>query len=270
MREQAVVSVPLSGSSPALLLSQFLQLPTEKQDKVLGFFDFKSAEAGEGDGELMAKLIRIVEFNSIQLYEEGETPSKNLYLNASLLNHSCKPNLVWYPEQGHIVVRVLAQVSKGSELTVCYFPTPIAGYTRGFGCPTLAQRRLLLQAFHFLCHCSLCLARDPEEDVRRAEFQQLDRQQESDGHLGNQLENARRKLELVEEIGGPDIFLSLVDCWKLSEFVSDQSAGADVQLKNLSRLYRERVENIADILGPAAREAVSRFKAVTLHAMEDA
>ena len=97
---------------------------------------------------------------------------------------------------------MLKPVRKGGELTVCYFPCPLAGYTRGEGCPTRDQRRRLLEPYRFHCLCTLCLVVNDLEERKREQFQELDRRQEGGGSLGQQLENARSKLSLVQSIGG--------------------------------------------------------------------
>lgn len=263
LREKPIISLPTSQEDPLKLLKLFTALPSLHKNRVLEFYDFMGKDTCEDSAELMAKLVRIVKFNSIKS-EEDEEPSKNLYFSASLINHSCAPNLVWYPEQGHLVARLLVPVRKGGELTVCYFPCPLARYTRGEGCPTRDQRRRLLAPYRFHCRCALCLVDDDLEERRREQFQELDRRQEVGGSLVQQLENARSKLSLVESIGGQEVFIALVDCWKLSEFLSAQLEDASGELEVESRLYRERAEVLADILGPAAREVLQRFSRVYL------
>jgi hypothetical protein len=98
IREKPIISLLVSQADPLVLFKLFSALPSRQKKTVLVFYDFMGHDSCEEEADLMKKLVRIVEFNSIKM-EEDEEPRKNLYALASLINHSCVPNLVWYPEQ---------------------------------------------------------------------------------------------------------------------------------------------------------------------------
>ena len=190
-----------------LLLATFHQLSPGRREALLAI----PGTQLPGDEELVTRLARIVDVYSIRSVE-GQGVRRNLYQQASLINHSCEPNMVWYPLQGHIVVRVVREVVRGEELTVSYTPTHLAAYTRGTACPTLQQRRALLAPYRFTCACRLCLEGGPAEEGAREVFQvlqrwtvvsgqwtALDSELEAAASLNHQLEIARRKLEESED-----------------------------------------------------------------------
>ena len=98
IREKPIISLLVGQGDPLVLFKLFSALPSLQKKRVLDFYDFMGNDTCEEEADLMRKLVRIVEFNSIKM-EEDEEPKKNLYASASLINHSCVPNLVWYPEQ---------------------------------------------------------------------------------------------------------------------------------------------------------------------------
>ena len=139
------------------LLADFLDTSKDTQETILQLQDLlEVAEDLTDKNQLIAKLKRIVEVNSIVSHEDGKELNKILYLTASLLNHDCRPNLAWYPVEGRIVVKVLRRVEKGEEMTVSYFAESVRTYQRGEGCPTWRQRKEKLVKYRFDCRCKLC------------------------------------------------------------------------------------------------------------------
>ena len=139
------------------LLAEFFNTSKDTQDKILQLHDLlEVAEDLTDENQLIDKMKRIVEVNSIVSYEVGNEVTKNLYLTASLLNHDCKPNLAWHPVEGRIVVKVLRKVEKGEELTVSYIAESVRTFKRGEGCPTWRQRKEKLVKYRFDCGCNLC------------------------------------------------------------------------------------------------------------------
>ena len=251
LKEAPILALPLLGpqATRELLLATFHQLSPGRREALLAI----PGTQLPGDEELVTRLARIVDVYSIRSVE-GQGVRRNLYQQASLINHSCEPNMVWYPLQGHIVVRVVREVARSEELTVSYIPTHLAAYTRGTACPTLQQRRALLAPYRFTCACRLCSEGGPAEEGAREVFQVLDRELEAAASLNHQLEIARRKLEVAERIGGQCVFLALVDCWKLTELVEGEEGGEEL---------RARAARMAEMLGPEAQEVMARMAAVS-------
>lgn len=250
LREAPFLTLPLLGlqHTRAMLLATYHQLSQGGKEALLAIPGIELA----GDEDLGGRLAGILEVYSIRSVE-NQGVRRNLYQQASLINHSCEPNMVWYPLQGHIVVRVVREVARGEELTVSYIPAHLAAYTRGNACPTLHQRRALLTPYRFTCACRLCLEGGPEEEEVREVFQALDRELEAAPSLDHQLGIARRKLEVAERIGGQCVFLALVDCWKLAELVEGEGAALEP---------RARATRMAGMLGPEAEEVMARMAAV--------
>jgi len=246
------------------LMTDFLNHSKETQMKILKLHDFMdTAEDTSDQNKVLAKLKRIVEVNSIVTFESGEEATKNVYLTASLLNHDCHPNLAWHPVQGKIVIRVLRSVQKGEELTVSYYAQSVGTYLRGEGCPTFRQRREKLVRYRFDCQCSICQEEGVDDD-KREEFQALDLAQEENESkgIGELLGIAERKLELARELDDQVIFLALIDCWKLSQFVADSCE--DLAVAQQAALYKTEAAKFANILGPCAVQAFSRFDCLQL------
>jgi len=133
LREAPLLTLPLLGlqHTRAMLLATYHQLSQGGREALLAIPGTELA----GDEDLGGRLAGILEVYSIRSVE-GQGVRRNLYQQASLINHSCEPNMVWYPLQGHIVVRVVREVTRGEELTVSYILAHLAAFTRGNACPT--------------------------------------------------------------------------------------------------------------------------------------
>eukprot|EP00092_Neocalanus_flemingeri_P017534 GFUD01018969.1.p1 GENE.GFUD01018969.1~~GFUD01018969.1.p1 ORF type:complete len:340 (-),score=124.94 GFUD01018969.1:139-1158(-) len=267
IREDPVLVVSRQRPNYDKLLADFLNLSKETRIGILKLYDFvNTAEDLSDQNKMIAKLKRIVEINSIETFEADQEATKNVYLTASLLNHDCKPNLAWHPVQGKIVVNVLRRVEKGEELTVSYFVQSVGTYERGEGCPTFIQRRERLVRYRFDCQCSICLEEGVADDHKRREFQMLDLAQEgteSQG-IGELLSIAERKLELAQELDDQVIFLALIDCWKLSQFVADLTDSEDLAVAHQVAQYKAEAAKFAHILGPCAVQAFNKFDCLQL------
>lgn len=242
------------------LMGDFLNHSSEIQMKILNLYDFvEEVEDLKTTNKLLVKLKRIVDINSIETFEAGEEATKNIYLTASLLNHDCRPNLAWHPVKGRIVLNVLRSVVKGEELTVSYFAQAIGSYQRGEGCPTFNQRKEKLRRYRFECKCSVCREEEGVVDIKRNEFQALDLAQEGTESrgLGELLDIAETKLDLAKELDDQMIFLALIDCWKLSQFLA-LSCG-DLEISEQSDQFKTEAVKYAKILGPCAVEAFNKF-----------
>ena len=148
-------------------------------------------------------------------------------------------------------------------------------YQRGEGCPTFGQRKEKLVRYRFDCQEVITEIRkeyskliitlqEGEDDEKRKEFQALDLSQdetESKG-IGELLGIAERKLELARELDDQVIFLALIDCWKLSQFVADSCE--DLAVAQQAALYKTEAAKFANILGPCAVQAFSRFDCLQL------
>jgi len=107
--------------------------------------------------EEFIKFTMVIRFNSVELQpaaQDGNGPGANhghgLFEIACRMNHSCKPNCVWFTTQDgkSKEVRAISTIGKGEELTVDYSGNALDA--------TPARRDDILQTKGFLCNCERC------------------------------------------------------------------------------------------------------------------
>ncbi|KXX78175.1 SET domain-containing protein 5 [Madurella mycetomatis] len=76
--------------------------------------------------------------------------SCGLFLEASRINHACRPNAQqsWNDDSGFLTVHVLRDICVGSEITI--------SYTSGVAMAYIERQRHLREGFYFVCACELC------------------------------------------------------------------------------------------------------------------
>mmetsp|Transcript_26946 Transcript_26946/g.74065 ORF Transcript_26946/g.74065 Transcript_26946/m.74065 type:complete len:499 (-) Transcript_26946:2063-3559(-) len=109
--------------------------------------------------EEFVQFTMVIKFNSVELQpaaQDGTGPGNSkghgLFETACKMNHSCKPNCVWFTTQDGISkeVRAISTIYEGEELTVDY---------NGSLLDATSQRRDdLFQTRGFLCNCDRCAA----------------------------------------------------------------------------------------------------------------
>jgi len=116
--------------------------------------------------EEFIKFTMVIRFNSVELQpaaQDGNGPGTSyghgLFETACRMNHSCKPNCVWFTTQDgkSKEVRAISTIRKGEELTVDYSGNTLEA--------TPARRDDILQTKGFLCQCSRCSA--THDDTRQ-------------------------------------------------------------------------------------------------------
>ena len=101
-----------------------------------------------------------------------------LYLNRSLINHSCAPNSAVgsadVPKEGEdniVIARAIKNISKGEEISIFYqFDlSPMIPSYKIFGCNAQDRMRIIKDEFDFDCKCSVCSGnvRDQEDIIRK-------------------------------------------------------------------------------------------------------
>jgi hypothetical protein len=74
---------------------------------------------------------------------------RGLFARASRLNHSCRPNCVWFHSSaGNRVVRLVLPLEQGEEFTIDYIESRMV--------PRVERRRLLQKSKSFMCECKRC------------------------------------------------------------------------------------------------------------------
>lgn len=101
--------------------------------------------------EETAKVSIILALNSLAGFnpETGQKSYVRLYLNGSLVNHSCDPNTKCGSLGSSIHYITIRPVRKGEEITFDYNQWPKRPNFR-------ARRKIILERFSFICACSLC------------------------------------------------------------------------------------------------------------------
>ena len=119
--------------------------------------------------------------------------SGGLFLEASLINHSCQHNSqnTWNENIRRLTIHALQDIREGEEITITYLPTT----------PAYAERqRFLQEKFKFDCKCELCLLPRTERecsDTRLREIQAIDKAIGSYFWGGLELEMALNLLHTV-------------------------------------------------------------------------
>jgi len=109
--------------------------------------------------EEFIQFTMVIHFNSVELQpaaQDGKGPGTSyghgLFETAGKMNHSCKPNCVWFTTQDgkSKEIRAISTISKGEELTVDYYGNTMDA--------TPARRDDIIQTKGFLCECERCAA----------------------------------------------------------------------------------------------------------------
>ena len=230
-------------------------------------------DADEQEELVLAKLVRIFGVNGIEWELFGEDVSLDLFLKASLLNHSCSPNVVlWNTSMSSVETKgkLLRKVVKGEELTICYYNSSFADVN---SCLTKEQRKeKLLAQYGFECLCDICKEGNIEDENLRKEFQQMrTNQQLKDemlkilsqskfemglGKCQQQLEEllaiAKRKEEIAKIVDSYAVFNSLALCWGLSQCIA--FVQKDQEAREQATRYNKEFGEWAQIMGPEAVE----------------
>ena len=157
------------------LLTDFKSKNKETRMEILKLLrNHPNNDADEQEELVLAKLVRIFGVNGIEWELFGEDVSLDLFLKASLLNHSCSPNVVlWNTSMSSVETKgkLLRKVVKGEELTICYYNSSFADVN---SCLTKEQRKeKLLAQYGFECLCDICKEGNIEDENLRKEFQQM-------------------------------------------------------------------------------------------------
>ena len=233
------------------------------------------------DEELVAKLVRILDVNGMIKVVAGQVMSRNIYLQASLLNHSCRANVViWHTKSSVETIQVgklLRKVEKGEELTMSYysFRTDEPDFST-----RLLRKEKLLQIKGFECLCDVCKEENIDDEKLRKEFQQL----MSDYQLSMEMYNiamqakhgagvdkfdkcfqqymdllaiAKRKLVIAKIVNSYAVYDVLVLCWQLSQVIA---VGKDQKACEQVVQYKKEVDVFAKIFVPEVVEATRKLE----------
>ncbi|KAJ5305142.1 uncharacterized protein N7443_004802 [Penicillium atrosanguineum] len=95
--------------------------------------------------------------------ERGVDYGLGIYPRATIINHSCIPNVTWKPDNdGRMVLTTSRDLAAGDECFICYFDP--CKYV-----DVKARQKLLQENFLFSCHCDRCTQEQAEEVYSRLE-----------------------------------------------------------------------------------------------------
>jgi len=270
LTEQPVLTVDTKKPDHDKLLTDFQSKNKETRMEILKFNDHPNNDADDQDQDVLSKLVRIFRVNSMVKRLDGKEVSINLYLKASLLNHSCSPNVVLWDTRSRVETilkgKLLRKVVKGEELTISYYNS----HPADDGCLTKEQRKeKLLVKYGFECLCDICKEENIEDENLRKEFQEMKTHQQlidemlkiASQAMGiekfqQQFEEllviAKRKVEIAKVVDSNAVFDYLTTCWSLSQYIA--AVKKDQEAREQAAQYKEEVDVWAKIMGPEAVE----------------
>ncbi|XP_012276058.1 SET and MYND domain-containing protein 4 isoform X2 [Orussus abietinus] len=101
------------------------------------------------NGHAITKLNLTAFSNDTIASETQERIATGIYTSASMMNHSCDPNIVHSFHGRFLIVKAARDISVGGEVFNCYGP-----HFRRM--PTSERRNHLKLQYHFLCKCEPC------------------------------------------------------------------------------------------------------------------
>ncbi|CAM1503773.1 Fc.00g013640.m01.CDS01 [Cosmosporella sp. VM-42] len=142
---------------PATPEEQFDDLNEGDKKRVLSLYNFR-----EDKGPLKG----IIFTNAIPLH--GRYPECGLFIEASRINHACKPNTLhtWDSETDKLVTYAMRDIEEGEEIT--------SSYISGFA-PFAYRKRHLKEIFGFDCQCGLCSLSPDERAVSDLRTRKINR-----------------------------------------------------------------------------------------------
>jgi hypothetical protein len=109
-----------------------------------------------------SQLIRRIHTNGFTISDgEQNNIGVGLYLSASVINHSCRPNVIqtfWLRSQKPPMLQltVVTPIQVGEEMTISYCDSSM---------PRLDRRGALLQEYSFICNCHFCQDTNLDDDI---------------------------------------------------------------------------------------------------------
>jgi hypothetical protein len=100
-------------------------------------------------GRRYSPFLGVMRTNMLPLSDDDEG-NGGLFVEASRINHSCRPNAqcTWNANLGCITVHAIHNIETGSEITI--------SYVSGASMDHMERRQYLMEGFYFQCQCELC------------------------------------------------------------------------------------------------------------------
>ena len=149
----------MSSGPVESLKTQVENLPTEAKSQ---FYKLTAPDTNTQMNTVISILANRNNYNSeaIKLFMGNALTNRkgnysSLYLNLSLVNHSCAPNAVEgeesYDQVPHYELRAIKDISRGEEINTCYISN-----IKRFGVGLQRRKAGIKQEMDFDCACSVC------------------------------------------------------------------------------------------------------------------
>ena len=111
------------------------------------------------DYQLLDQLFCRFVINHFDILSYSKTRSEpigsGLYIEPSVLNHSCQPNAATIYFGTTLVLKAIKPIKRGEEITICYVDLEM---------DRIERQKLLKNSFYFECQCIRCESNDFEVD----------------------------------------------------------------------------------------------------------
>jgi len=226
------------------MLHKFFKLTREKQADVLSLHDPEGSVKDDSESATGAKLKRIFDENYNAVTGPFYGTTYQLFINASLINHSCNPNsfLVMGTENvPHPFAKLITfvEVKKGEELTQNYYYTGLM--TKQFGWLKYYDRQMVIkQDYNFDCKCENCL-KGCKPDLLREQHRFLDTMIEENKKKSKPcFALAEKKLQLGRLFDNGLMFDDMIDCFVASskeKHLSVEIFEKDIKYKSEFKIF---------------------------------
>jgi len=245
LKENAVLALDRKLSDDdqeRLMRYELLKLTPEIQAQIL---DLHDPEDKKMDRDMGAKVKRIVQKNHLDV--EGEIGTTfHLFLNSSMINHSCNPNSEivagseseFEPKQCVKVITYI-DIKKGEEITVNYYFSRMEAFLCELGefddvrvgyLKYHERQQIMNQRYKFYCKCEICLMGSHTDSLREQH-----RQLEGMIEIVKKIDKpyfvlAEKKLQLGKLFDNGLLFKDLFDC--LLAYSKEKYKTAEIVSKN--------------------------------------
>lgn len=132
----------------------------------------QSSSSSLSPGSILTALLQ-VHINGVAIVPQEHTDARDrialaVYPIASLMNHSCQPNVALCFDGSKLTARAIVPIKAGGPILHCYGPQKGALVTP-------LRRQQLQEQYHFVCQCQACQAGFDESEQEMVGLRCLDR-----------------------------------------------------------------------------------------------
>ena len=257
--------LPVDPEFMTSLKQQIERLPTEAKSQYYKLSTRADANTWSRNENEVLKLF-LSNSKVYQVYNEGKEKDEYslLHLNIALVNHSCAPNATnsGIPRKREGVedlrneLRAIRNISKGEEITICYFMD-----VKKFGSIPRKMKTDIRRSLGFNCECPVCLGQVPIQEKTLKKLIELHNKlnpKPSDWKREAGLWSRIVDLTLELNIGDPCEKVFALDAFvKFSHLARDKDLvkkaldmwrhfAEETKIKNVLRIYEAREECLVE------------------------